>query len=504
MLLCILDGWGHSEATEQNAIALANTPNYDKLIDTNPHSLLVTSGSDVGLPDGQMGNSEVGHMNLGGGRVVKQDLPRIDATVKDNSLKDQQALIEHIAALKKTGGTCHLLGLISPGGVHSHQDHIVALAKILNDEGISVAIHGFLDGRDTPPKSAYEYIDKLEADIAKLPKVKIATLSGRYYAMDRDNRWDRVEKAYQTLVFGLGEQAGKTLGAISSAYAKNETDEFFKPTAIAGYNGMKNGDGLLMANFRADRAREILSALADPKFASFERGEQIIFSNATGMVEYSSSHNEYISAIFFPIEVHNNLGQVIANAGLKQLRISETEKYAHVTFFFNGGSEDVFAGESRILIPSPNVATYDLQPEMSAAELTSSLIEQIENGGYDLIVVNFANPDMVGHTGILAAAISAVEAVDKCLGQIVNALDKSDGTMLLTADHGNVEQMTDQQTGAPHTAHTTLEVPVILSGNYINSATKLNNGCLADVAPTILDIMEIEQPVEMTGRSLIK
>ncbi len=504
MLLCILDGWGHSTDVNNNAIALADTPNYDKLINENPHALLATSGSDVGLPDGQMGNSEVGHMNIGGGRVVKQDLPRVDSAIKNNILKDQQALVEHIAAVKKTGGICHLLGLISPGGVHSHQDHVVALAKIISDEGITVHIHAFLDGRDTPPKSGHGYVEKFIDDIAPLSGVSIATVSGRYYAMDRDNRWDRVEKAYKTLASGKGEQADNALSTINQAYDNDITDEFFLPTSINGYGGMKNGDGLLMANFRADRAREILSALADPSFDDFDRAEKHSFSSVAGMVEYSSAHNKFVSALFPPIEVNNNLGQVIANAGMKQLRIAETEKYAHVTFFFNGGSEDVFTGEDRVLIPSPDVATYDLQPEMSADELTTTLVDKIENGGYDLIVVNFANPDMVGHTGILSAAISAVETIDTCLGRIVTSLDKSGGAMLVTADHGNVEQMANSETGAPHTAHTTLQVPVILTGRYINSDTKLNNGCLADIAPTILDIMGLKQPSEMTGRTLIK
>ena len=507
MLLCILDGWGHSTETKDNAIALANTPNFDRLISTNPHGLLTTSGSDVGLPDGQMGNSEVGHMNIGGGRVVKQDLPRIDSAIHGNQLKDMPRLVEHMSKIKATGGkggTCHLLGLISPGGVHSHQTHVVALAKILSEQNIPVHIHAFLDGRDTPPKSAHEYMSKLEADIKPLSGVSIATVSGRYYAMDRDNRWDRVELAYDAIVNGKAKQASDALSAIKNAYDNDETDEFFMPCTINGYSGMHDGDSVLMANFRADRAREILSAIADPSFDGFKRDNKVTFSSVTGMVEYSSKHSEFVSAIFSPISVENNLGQVISGAGMKQLRIAETEKYAHVTFFFNGGSEDVFKGEDRVLIPSPDVATYDLKPEMSAAELTSTLVDKIINGGYDLIVVNFANPDMVGHTGILSAAISAVETIDNCLADILTALDKSGGAMLLTADHGNVEQMANHQTGAPHTAHTTLEVPVILTGRLINSDTKLNNGCLADIAPTILDVMGIKQPDEMTGRSLIK
>ena len=504
MLLCILDGWGHSEYVEDNAILAANTPNYDKLLKTYPHALLATSGADVGLPDGQMGNSEVGHMNLGGGRIVKQDLPRIDEAVANNVLKDITALKDHINALKKSGGTCHLLGLVSNGGVHSSLSHIIALAKIISGAQIPVNIHAFLDGRDTPPTSANGFMAELEVGIKDLTNVSIATICGRYYAMDRDQRWDRVELAYSAIAGGKGRKTQSPLNAIQTAYTQNETDEFFVPSVVGNYSGINTGDGLLMANFRADRAREILSALAAPTFDGFNRGNKINFATVAGMVEYSAKHSEFMSAVFAPIAVPNNLGQVVANAGLRQLRIAETEKYAHVTFFFNGGSEEELKGEERILIPSPDVATYDLKPEMSAAELTTKLIGAIKNGAYDLIVVNFANPDMVGHTGILAAAIKAVETIDECLGKIQTSINETGGVMLLTADHGNVEQMLNHETGEAHTAHTSLQVPIILAGQGIKPNVGLNNGCLADVAPTILNLMNIEQPSEMTGKSLLK
>lgn len=502
-VLCILDGWGERQETENNAIALAATPTWDRLSAQCPTTRLDASADKVGLPAGQMGNSEVGHMNLGAGRVVMQNLPKIDKAVADNALGDTQAMKDLAAALQKSGGTCHMMGLLSPGGVHSSQDHMVALAKTLAQQGVRVAVHAFLDGRDTPPSSAKEYVEKFESDISELENVSIATLSGRFYAMDRDERWDRVTKAYEAMTAGVGLTADTAQDGIDQSYAKDEKDEFVLPTIIGSYNGMKDGDALLMANFRADRAREILAALGDPAFGGFERGKVVDFVEKVGMVEYSSHHNTFMKALFPAEKLQNILGQVVSDAGLKQLRIAETEKYAHVTFFLNGGEEQVFEGEDRILIPSPKVATYDQQPEMSAPELTDKLVAAIESETYDLIVVNYANGDMVGHTGKLDAAIIAAQTVDGCLSRLEEALQKVGGTMLVTADHGNAEMMTNAETGQPHTAHTLNPVPVIMV-NAPDHVQELNSGCLADVAPTLLQLMGLAQPREMSGESLIK
>ncbi|MDV7338164.1 2,3-bisphosphoglycerate-independent phosphoglycerate mutase [Terasakiella sp. A23] len=502
-VLCILDGWGQRLEETDNAIALANTPTWDRLSKDCPTTQLDASAEQVGLPAGQMGNSEVGHMNLGAGRVVMQNLPRIDKAVAENTLGDTQAMKDLIAGLKDTGGACHMMGLLSPGGVHSSQDHMVALAKTIDAAGIAVHIHAFLDGRDTPPSSAKGFMERFEADVADCANVKVSTVSGRFYAMDRDERWDRVGKAYDVLTAGVGEVADTAIDAISQSYAKEETDEFVLPTAVAGYDGMKDGDAVLMANFRADRAREILAALCDPAFDGFDRSKIVKFSCQTGMVEYSSHHNTFMTALFPAEKLQNILGQVVSDAGLKQLRIAETEKYAHVTFFLNGGEEQVFPGEDRILVPSPKVATYDLQPEMSAPELTDKLVEAIEGDSYDLIVVNYANGDMVGHTGMLDAAIKAAETVDHCLARLEKAITASGGTMFVTADHGNAEQMTDAKSGQPHTAHTLNPVPVILI-NAPEGVSQLDSGSLADVAPTLLQLMGLDQPEDMTGQSLIK
>lgn len=502
-VLCILDGWGERADQTDNAIAIAKTPTWDRLYQACPTSHLDAAAEKVGLPSGQMGNSEVGHMNLGAGRVVMQNLPRIDKAVAENALGETAAMKEMVERLKETGGTCHLMGLMSPGGVHSSQDHMVALAKALSTQGVSVCVHAFLDGRDTPPSSAKEYIEKFESDIANLEGVAIATVSGRFYAMDRDERWDRVGKAYDVLVTGSGEAAATAVEAVAQSYDKGETDEFVLPTAINGFAGMQDGDGLLMANFRADRAREILAALADPAFDGFVRSRIVTFAAQGGMVEYSSHHNTFLSALFPAEKLQNILGQVVSDAGLKQLRIAETEKYAHVTFFLNGGEEQVFPGEDRILIPSPKVATYDLQPEMSAPELTDKLVEAIESETYDLIVVNYANGDMVGHTGVLEAAVKAAETVDNCLARLEKSLEKVGATMLVTADHGNAEQMMDETTGQPHTAHTLNPVPVVLV-NAPEGITGLRTGSLADVAPTLLQLMGLAQPADMSGTSLIK
>jgi 2,3-bisphosphoglycerate-independent phosphoglycerate mutase len=499
VLLCILDGWGEREDRENNAIALAKTPVWDRLRATMPCSRLDASENHVGLPAGQMGNSEVGHMNLGAGRVVMQELPRIDTALADGSLARQPAFEQFVARLKESGGTAHLMGLLSPGGVHSHQHHIAQLARLLGARGVPCIVHAFLDGRDTPPASAGDY---LQTFLAEPDGATIGTIIGRYYAMDRDNRWDRVEKAYRALVAGDGEPFADAATAIAAAYDRDVTDEFVEAAAVGGYAGMKDGDGLLMANFRSDRAREILAALLDPEFDGFERGPTVAFAAATGLVEYSESINRFMEAIYPPQQLENVLGQVVADAGLKQLRIAETEKYAHVTFFFNGGEEQPFPGEDRILVPSPKVATYDLKPEMSAPELTDRLVEVIEAGETDFILVNFANTDMVGHTGMLDAAMKAVEAVDACLGRIEAAVTDQGGVMLITADHGNAEMMLDPETGQAHTAHTRNLVPLIAIGAG-GEVVGLHEGKLADMAPTVLDLLGVEQPSEMTGRSLI-
>ncbi len=502
VVLCILDGWGHRTDPENNAIALAETPTWDRWMgnDGAPHALVETSGRDVGLPAGQMGNSEVGHMNIGAGRVVLQDLPQIDAAVADGTLATRDQLTAFIAALKKSGGTCHLMGLLSPGGVHSHQDHMVALAKAVSAAGVPVRIHAFLDGRDTPPQSAREFAEQFLEDIDGLTDVTVATVGGRYYAMDRDTRWERVEKAYTAIVAGEADTQPDLLTAIDASYDDGKTDEFAEPVILDGYTGMADGDGLLMANFRADRVRQILTALVDVDFDGFGRARTVNFAAKLGMTEYSSALAQHLDVLFPAETPEQSLGEVVAGAGLKQLRIAETEKYAHVTFFLNGGSEREFDGETRILVPSPKVATYDLQPEMAAPEVTDKLVEAITSGQYDLIVVNYANGDMVGHTGVLPAAIKAAATIDACLTRLQEAVTEAGGTLLVSADHGNCEMMTDLESGKPHTAHTVGEVPVVM----INGpAGALHDGRLADLAPTVLDLMGLPQPDVMTGRSLL-
>jgi 2,3-bisphosphoglycerate-independent phosphoglycerate mutase len=502
VVLCILDGWGYREECDENAICQAKTPNWNRFMAESPHALLQASELFVGLPSGQMGNSEVGHMNLGAGRVVLQDLPRIDKAVEDGSLARKPLLQEFIAKLKASGGRAHLLGLLSPGGVHSHQDHMVALAKAVAAAEIPVVVHAFLDGRDTPPKSAEEYLGKFLADLAGVAGVSVGVVSGRYYAMDRDRRWERVSKAYDALVDGEGESAPDALAAVRQGYEAGLSDEFVLPTVVAGYDGMQDGDGLLSANFRADRVREILGALLDPAFKGFERGRVVKFAAALGMTQYSELLDKFLGTIFPPENITETFGEVVSRAGLKQLRIAETEKYPHVTFFFNGGREVEFPGENRILVPSPKVATYDLQPEMSAREVTQKLVDALERDAFDVVVLNFANTDMVGHSGKLGAATRAVEAVDACLGRIADVLRRKGGVMLITADHGNAELMLDETTGQPHTAHTTNPVPVVLV-NAPAEVSGLEGGRLADVAPTLLDILGIPQPPAMTGRSLV-
>lgn len=502
VILCILDGWGHREERADNAIAQATLPNWRRFLGQYPHSLLFTSGLEVGLPDGQMGNSEVGHMNLGAGRVVMQDLPRIDVAIADGSLARNPSLLAQIAKVKASGGVMHLLGLLSPGGVHSHQDHMAALAKIVAGAGVPVRVHGFLDGRDTPPSSAKGFVAKFEADVAGCD-AKIATLSGRYFAMDRDKRWDRVGLAYDAMALGQGQKAADSQAAIDQSYALGKTDEFVAPTVIGAYAGMNDGDGLLMANFRADRAREILEALVDPAFSGFQRARAAAFSATVGLTEYSSHLQNFMTTLFPAEQLSRILGEVVSDAGLKQLRIAETEKYAHVTFFFNGGREQVYPGEERIMVPSPKVATYDLAPAMSAETVTDELVSAIESNAYDLIVVNFANGDMVGHTGILSAAIAAAETLDRCLGRLETTLKAVGGTMIITADHGNAEQMRDPETGEPHTAHTTGPVDAVLV-NPPAWVMGIGDGRLADVAPTVLALLGLPQPQEMTGKILVQ
>lgn len=500
VVLCVLDGFGYRAAAPDNATSVASMPVWNKIWADNPHALLSASGEDVGLPKGQIGNSEVGHMNLGAGRVVFQDLPMIDRAIETGDLAAKPELGDFIVKLRASGGTCHLMGLASPGGVHAHQDHIVALAKLVAGAGVSVAVHAFLDGRDVPPQSAAEEIGKLEDALAEISGARLATVCGRYYAMDRDKRWDRVEKAYNLLTGADGSCVPDAVDAIESSYVDGVYDEFVLPFSLKPCEGMKDGDGLLFANFRADRAREILLALLDPDFKGFERRKTVRFAAALGLVEYSEQLNQWMATLFPPKQIEKGLGELVSSAGLRQLRIAETEKYAHVTFFFNGGREEPFAGEERIMVPSPKVATYDLQPEMSAREVTDKVVAAIEGGGFDLIVLNYANPDMVGHTGQLKAAVQALEALDKSLARLTEAVAKAGGAILMTADHGNCEVMYDPTTEGPHTAHTLSKVPVVVVGAR---ARKLRDGRLADVAPTLLALLGLAKPPEMDGESLL-
>ncbi len=499
VVLCILDGFGLRDEVENNAVRLADTPNFDRIWRDCPHNQLTTHGRDVGLPDGQMGNSEVGHTNIGAGRVVAMDLGMIDLAIEDGEFEAAKPLLDFIATVKAAGGTAHLAGLTSPGGVHSHQDHIVAAARVIAGAGVPVRVHVITDGRDVPPQSAREQVAKFAADLPE--GAQIASVSGRYYAMDRDNRWERVARAYDAIVKAMGETAGSADAAIEAAYARGETDEFIQPTVIKGHTGIHDNDGLFFCNFRADRAREILRAVGEPGFAEFDVGTRPKLSGLLGMVEYSTRHNDYMTTVFPPRDIVNTLGAWVAQQGLTQFRLAETEKYPHVTFFLNGGKEEPEEGEDRYMAPSPKVATYDLQPEMSAPEVTEHFVAAIRKG-YDLIVTNYANPDMVGHSGDLKAAIKAVEAVDAGLGEVLEALEATGGAMIVTADHGNCELMVDPVTGGPHTAHTTNPVPVVLVGGP--AGVRLREGRLSDLAPTLLDLMNLPVPDEMTGKSLIE
>jgi len=499
VVLCILDGWGERAEREGNAPLLANTPNLDKIWSTCPKATLITHGPDVGLPTGQMGNSEVGHTNIGAGRVVAMDLGAIDLAIEDGSFFKNEAIVAFAEKIKASGGTAHLMGVASDGGVHGHIVHVLAACKALADAGVPVVLHAITDGRDVAPDSAKGFVEEL---VAKLPAgCTIGTVIGRYWAMDRDNRWERVSRAYHAMINAKGEAAADPIAAVTASYAKDEMDEFIAPTVIGDYQGAKDGDGFFCLNFRADRAREILAAIGQPDFNQFDIGTHINWAAMLGMVEYSKAHNAYIATAYPKRELKNALGEWVAKQGLTQFRLAETEKYPHVTFFLNGGKETPEEGEDRFMPLSPKVATYDLQPEMSAPEVTAKFVEAIEHG-YDLIVVNFANPDMVGHTGSLPAAIAACEEIDRDLGKVLAALEKAGGAMIITADHGNCEVMIDPVTGGPHTAHTTNLVPVGLVGGP--EGVSLRKGRLADLAPTLLDLMGLEKPEEMTGETLIQ
>ena len=500
VLLCILDGWGISDRPEQSAPDQADTPVMDRLIAECPHETLITFGPDVGLPKGQMGNSEVGHTNIGAGRVVAMDLGQIDLAIEDGSFYANTGLGDFVAKLKATGGTAHLMGVISDGGVHGHIQHVLAAARAVTEKGVPVVIHAITDGRDVPPKSAMGFMTEFQGNLPE--GARIGTVIGRYFAMDRDNRWDRVGRAYAAMVAGQGLPAPDATQAVENAYLRGETDEFIQPTVIDGYTGAHDGDGFFSLNFRADRAREILSAIGQPDFNGFDTGVRPHWAALLGMVDYSAIHDTFMSAAYPKRQVENTLGAWVAKKGLRQFHLAETEKYPHVTFFLNGGKEAPEPGEERHMPFSPKVATYDLQPEMAADEVGDWLVKAIGER-FDLIVVNFANPDMVGHTGSLPAAILACEAVDRNLGRGLDALAKVGGAAVIIADHGNCETMIDPVTGGPHTAHTTNPVPVIVVGDPTARALR-PGGRLADVAPTVLDLMGLDLPTEMTGHSLIE
>ncbi len=505
VVLLILDGWGHREDPADNALAQARLPNWRRLWADCPHTLIHTEGRHVGLPDGQMGNSEVGHMNLGAGRIVYQDLTRVDAAIEDGSFFGNPALRGACEAARAGGGTLHVMGLLSPGGVHSHESQVFAMLELAHRAGVpKVAVHAFLDGRDTPPRSAAASLAALQARCDALGNARIASVSGRYYAMDRDRRWERVRLAWDAIVEAKSDHhAATAAAALEAAYARGENDEFVLPTVIDGAAPMADGDAVVFMNFRADRARQLTAAFVAPGFGQdgsdgFAARRPRI-SRYVGLTEYDARLPA--QAAFPPDDLRDTLGEVVAARGLRQLRIAETEKYAHVTFFFSGGREDPFDGEERILVPSPKVATYDLQPEMSCPELTAKLVEAIASGRFDLIVCNIANPDMVGHSGDLQAAIKAAEAVDAALGAIDAAVRAAHGALVVTADHGNLEMMRDPVTGQPHTAHTVGPVPLVYVGDR-QGATLREGGALRDVAPTVLDLLQLPRPDGMTGRSL--
>ena len=504
VMLMILDGFGINEKTDGNAVKLAKTPNIDKLMKKYPNTIMYTSGLKVGLPDGQMGNSEVGHTNIGAGRIVYQELTKITKSIEDGDFFAIPEFIEAIENCKKHNSKLHILGLLSDGGVHSHIRHLYGLLEMAKRRDFEdVYVHCFLDGRDTPPASAEGYITQLEEKMKEKKVGKIASISGRYYAMDRDKRWDRVKKCYDALVRGEGNKATSATIAIEDSYQKEVFDEFVEPTVIVNNDTpiatIGENDSVIFFNFRPDRAREITRAIVDPDFDGFETEK--INTYFVCFTNYDETMTN-VKIAFKKEPLKNTFGEVVSEAGLKQLRIAETEKYAHVTFFFNGGEEKQYPGEDRILVPSPKVATYDLQPEMSAPIVTEKVVEAINEDKYNAIILNFANPDMVGHTGSLPAAIKAVETIDECVQKVVDAMLAHNGTILITADHGNCEQMIDYKTGEPHTAHTTNPVPLILVTN--DETLKVKSGKLADLAPTMLEILGIEKPEEMTGESILE
>jgi len=505
LALLILDGWGIADSSNDNAVRQALTPRLDTLFRDYPSTRIGASGLDVGLPEGQMGNSEVGHLNIGAGRIVYQDLTRITKSIKDGDFFANPVLLDAIARVNASGGKLHLMGLLSDGGVHSHNTHLYALVEMAKRQGIQdVCVHAFLDGRDTPPKSGESYLQQLEEELRRIGLGKVATVTGRFYAMDRDNRWERVERTYRAMVLGEGIEVSSYTEAISGAYASGQTDEFVEPRVVVcedhPVGKVENGDAIVFFNFRSDRAREITRIFTQKDFEHFSRKIYPALSAYVCMTEYDETFDLPVA---FPADtLPNLLGEVIAREGLTQLRIAETEKYAHVTFFFNGGNEVANPGEDRVLIPSPkDVATYDLKPEMSAPAVTDAVVERIASGKYDLIVLNYANPDMVGHTGILSAAITAMETVDTCVGRVVDAVIEGGGRLIITSDHGNCEKMADT-TGHPHTAHTADPVPLILV-DPSRKGVRLREGILADIAPTLLDILGVQPPAEMTGKSLI-
>lgn len=501
LVLMILDGFGHSDSPESNAVFAAKKPVLDRLWATVPNGLISGSGMDVGLPDGQMGNSEVGHMNLGAGRVVYQDFTRVTKAIRDGEFFENPTICAAVDKAVAAGKSVHFMGLLSDGGVHSHQDHLIAMAELAFKRGAEkIYLHAFLDGRDTPPKSAASSIELLDATFQALGKGRIASIIGRYFAMDRDNRWDRVAQAYNLIVDGNGEfNAATAQEGLEAAYARGESDEFVKATSIGEPVKVEDGDAVVFMNFRADRARELTRVFVEDDFKEFARARQPKLAGFVMLTQYAASIPA--PSAFAAGSLENVLGDYLAKNGKTQLRIAETEKYAHVTFFFSGGREEPFPGEERILIPSPKVATYDLQPEMSAPEVTDRIVDAIENQRYDVIVVNYANGDMVGHSGVFDAAVKAVECLDTCVGRIVEALEKVGGEALITADHGNVEQMADESTGQAHTAHTTEPVPFIYVGK--RDLKVREGGVLADVAPTMLMLLGLEKPAEMTGTSIL-
>jgi 2,3-bisphosphoglycerate-independent phosphoglycerate mutase len=507
LMLMILDGWGDREQLNNNAIRMAHAPYISSLLLRYPHTCLEASGEDVGLPEGQIGNSEVGHLNLGAGRVVYQDLTRITKAIREGNFYKNKQILDAYKRAKQTGAALHLLGLLSDGGVHSHIEHLFALLELAKQEQLSeVYVHSFLDGRDVPPSCSLAYCRTLDDKLNELPFGVMATVMGRYYAMDRDNRWDRVELAYRAMVYGEGLKAETYKEAVENAYAREETDEFVLPTVIVDkqgepYGKIKDGDVLIFFNFRPDRARQITRAFVEESFTGFDRGSKPPKVYFVSLTQYDE--NIEIPIAFQPEHPSRTLGEIISKHGLTQLRIAETEKYAHVTFFFSGGEENPFPGEDRVLVPSPKVATYDLQPEMSAFEVARQAVAQVKSGKYDFIVLNFANADMVGHTGDLKAAIKAIEAVDRCVEQVVETVREVGGLVVITADHGNAEQMVDPETGEEQTAHTTNKVPLIIVDDDL-IGVELQSGKLADVAPTILELLNLPKPEEMTGNSLLQ